>query len=43
VLAGVRAGPSIASLGLAQADAAAALASFAESCPKLLVGRTLAA
>ena len=36
VLAGVRPGPSIASLGLAQADAAAALASFAESCPKLL-------
>ncbi|HEY6816034.1 MAG TPA: murein transglycosylase A [Croceibacterium sp.] len=35
-LAGVRSGPSIASLGLAQADAAAALASFAESCPKLL-------
>jgi membrane-bound lytic murein transglycosylase A len=35
-LAGVRPGPSIASLGLAQADAAAALASFAESCPKLL-------
>jgi membrane-bound lytic murein transglycosylase A len=35
-LAGVRPGPAIASLGLAQADAAAALASFAESCPKLL-------
>ena len=29
-------GPSIASLALAQADASAALASFAESCPKLL-------
>ena len=32
----MRPGPSIASLALAQADAAAALASFAESCPKLL-------
>jgi len=36
ILAGVRAGPSVEALGLAQADAAAALASFAESCPKLL-------
>jgi membrane-bound lytic murein transglycosylase A len=36
VLAGVRPGPSIASLALAPGDAAAALASFAESCPKLL-------
>ncbi len=35
-LAGVRPGPSIASLALAQADAAAALTSFAESCPKLV-------
>lgn len=36
VLAGVRAGPSIESLGLAPTDAAAALASFGESCPRLL-------
>ena len=35
-LAGVRPGPTIASLALAQPDAAAALASFAESCPKLI-------
>jgi membrane-bound lytic murein transglycosylase A len=35
-LAGVRPGPSIASLSLAQADASAALASFVESCPKLV-------
>lgn len=35
-LAGVRPGPSIASLSLGQADASAALASFVESCPKLL-------
>jgi membrane-bound lytic murein transglycosylase A len=33
---GVRAGPSIASLGLRSADAASALASFRESCPQLL-------
>jgi membrane-bound lytic murein transglycosylase A len=33
---GVRAGPSIGSISLAQADAGAALASFVESCPKLL-------
>ncbi|HUQ14012.1 MAG TPA: MltA domain-containing protein, partial [Novosphingobium sp.] len=31
----VRAGPSIASLGIGQRDAAAALASFAESCPRV--------
>ncbi len=36
LLAGVRAGPAIASLGLALGDAAAALASFGESCPRLL-------
>jgi membrane-bound lytic murein transglycosylase A len=36
VLAGVRPGPSVESLALAQADASAALASFAESCPRLL-------
>jgi membrane-bound lytic murein transglycosylase A len=36
VLSGVRAGPPIESLGLARADAAAALASFGESCPRLL-------
>jgi membrane-bound lytic murein transglycosylase A len=35
-LAGVRAGPAVASLALGQADAAAALASFGESCPRLL-------
>ncbi len=35
-LVGARPGPAIASLGLAQGDASAALASFAESCPKLL-------
>ena len=34
--AGFRAGPSIDSLGLAQPDAAAALASFRESCPRLI-------
>ena len=34
--AGLRAGPPIASLGLRSADAASALASFRESCPKLL-------
>lgn len=39
LLAGVRPGPSIASLTLAPADAGAALASFVESCPRLL-GRT---
>jgi membrane-bound lytic murein transglycosylase A len=33
---GLRAGPSVASLGLRPADAIAALASFRESCPKLL-------
>jgi membrane-bound lytic murein transglycosylase A len=36
VLAGVAAGPSIASYGIAQAKAAAALASFQISCPQLL-------
>ena len=36
LLAGVKAGPSIASLNLSQADAGAALSSFVESCPKLL-------
>ncbi|HEU4651512.1 MAG TPA: MltA domain-containing protein, partial [Croceibacterium sp.] len=35
-LAGVRPGPSVAALALGQADAAAALASFSESCPRLL-------
>ena len=35
LLAGVAAGPDIAGLGLEQASAAAALASFRESCPKL--------
>jgi membrane-bound lytic murein transglycosylase A len=36
LLAGVAAGPQISSLGLAQSDAAGALASFRESCPRLL-------
>ena len=36
LLAGISAGPSIASLGLAGDDAAGALASFRESCPRLL-------
>ena len=36
LVAGVAAGPSIASYGLAQAKASAALASFQESCPRLL-------
>jgi membrane-bound lytic murein transglycosylase A len=36
ILAGVAAGPSLASYGLAQAKAAAALASFQLSCPQLL-------
>lgn len=36
LLAGVSAGPAIESLPLAPADASGALASFAESCPKLL-------
>ncbi len=36
VVAGVAAGPSLASYGLAQAKAAAALASFQRSCPQLL-------
>ncbi|TCJ40884.1 murein transglycosylase A [Parafrankia sp. BMG5.11] len=36
ISAGLRAGPSIASLGMRSADAAGALASFRESCPKLL-------
>ncbi|QIG53865.1 murein transglycosylase A [Altererythrobacter sp. BO-6] len=34
--AGITAGPSLASLGLNETDASAALASFVESCPKLL-------
>jgi membrane-bound lytic murein transglycosylase A len=34
--AGVRAGPPIASLGIGSRDGAAALASFRESCPRLL-------
>lgn len=37
--AGVRAGPPLSQLGIGSGDAAAALASFRESCPKLL-GRT---
>jgi membrane-bound lytic murein transglycosylase A len=36
ILAGVAAGPSLASYGIAQAKAAAALASFQLSCPQLL-------
>jgi len=36
ILAGVRPGPAIAGLRFTQADAGAALASFAESCPRLL-------
>lgn len=36
VLAGVQAGPSISSLGFSRDDAAGALASFRESCPRLL-------
>ena len=36
MLVGVRPGPAIESLALAPADASAALASFAESCPRLL-------
>ncbi|MGD9663715.1 MAG: murein transglycosylase A [Novosphingobium sp.] len=36
LLAGVKAGPKVASLGLTQQDAGAALSSFVESCPKLL-------
>ena len=36
LLAGVAAGPSIASFGLAQVRASAALASFQQSCPQLL-------
>lgn len=35
-LAGVRAGPSVAELGLTRDDASRALASFIESCPRLL-------
>lgn len=35
-LMGVTAGPSVAALGLGQGDAASALSSFRESCPKLL-------
>ena len=36
VLAGLRAGPEVRDLRLTVADAEAALASFRESCPKLL-------
>lgn len=36
VLAGVALGPSLAALSFSEVDAASALASFAESCPKLL-------
>ncbi|WP_120716383.1 murein transglycosylase A [Tsuneonella amylolytica] len=36
VSAGIVAGPSVASLGIAPADAAGALSSFRESCPRLL-------
>jgi membrane-bound lytic murein transglycosylase A len=36
LLAGVAAGPSIASYGIAQAKASAALASFRQSCPQLV-------
>ncbi|MEP2735628.1 MAG: murein transglycosylase A [Erythrobacter sp.] len=36
LLAGVKRGPSISSLGMRDGDAATALASFVESCPKLL-------
>lgn len=36
ILAGVFAGPEIGALGMAESDADAALASFVESCPKLL-------
>ena len=35
-LTGIRSGPSVASLGIGRDDANAALASFIESCPKLL-------
>jgi membrane-bound lytic murein transglycosylase A len=35
LLAGVRAGPAVERLGLTRADAAPALASFVESCPRL--------
>ncbi|TCM39383.1 MULTISPECIES: murein transglycosylase A [Novosphingobium] len=37
ILAGVKAGPSVSSLPLGAADAAAALASFRESCPRVTV------
>lgn len=37
LLAGVKPGPKLSSLKLGQSDAGAALASFVESCPKLLV------
>ncbi len=36
VMAGVVAGPSVASLGLTRQDASSALSSFVESCPQLL-------
>ncbi len=36
LVAGVEAGPAISSLGLAREDAAGALASFRESCPRVL-------
>ena len=43
LLMGVRAGPSIGSLDLAQADAGPALASFVESCPRLVAREELTA
>ena len=36
MLAGIRPGPTVESLRLAAPDAAGALASFSESCPRLL-------
>ena len=36
IVAGVAAGPAIASYGIAQAKASAALATFQQSCPQLL-------
>ena len=36
VMAGLSAGPPLAALGMAEDDADTALASFVESCPKLL-------
>ncbi len=39
VLAGIAAGPAFAALSVDDADARGALASFIESCPKLLAAR----